>query len=153
MPYKNPEEAKKRSLEYYEKNKEIIKQKVMEHYYKNRIEINQKRREKGNGKELYWQNREAALQRKYKYDHSEKGAAHRRAYHKKHREIPEVRAKAHARDLARYHIVALGACEDCGKTEKLHRHHQDYSKPLEIKILCYDCHLKIHGKKPSEASK
>jgi hypothetical protein len=32
-------------------------------------------------------------------------------------------------------------CVVCGSTEKLHRHHPDYSKPLEIITLCQECHL------------
>jgi len=31
-------------------------------------------------------------------------------------------------------------CEDCGTTINLHRHHPDYNKPLEVKILCGACH-------------
>lgn len=37
-------------------------------------------------------------------------------------------------------------CENCGSTEKLERHHPDYSKPLEVQTLCINCHKKIHRK-------
>lgn len=33
-------------------------------------------------------------------------------------------------------------CEECGSTDNLQRHHTDYSKPLEIVILCPKCHNK-----------
>ena len=35
------------------------------------------------------------------------------------------------------------ACESCGAEPK-HRHHPDYSKPLEVIALCVDCHEAVH---------
>lgn len=35
-------------------------------------------------------------------------------------------------------------CERCGEKQKLHRHHRDYNKPLEVVILCQPCHEKEH---------
>jgi hypothetical protein len=41
--------------------------------------------------------------------------------------------------------VPLGShCEQCGASEKLHRHHPDYTKPLEVIILCVACHERTH---------
>lgn len=40
--------------------------------------------------------------------------------------------------------VAGKSCEKCGSEEKLHRHHPDYSKPLEVVILCHKCHFALH---------
>lgn len=31
-------------------------------------------------------------------------------------------------------------CEGCNKEKKLTGHHKDYSKPLEVEWLCYECH-------------
>jgi hypothetical protein len=36
------------------------------------------------------------------------------------------------------------ACERCGKKKKLLAHHDDYSKPLEVKWLCWGCHQHCH---------
>lgn len=35
-------------------------------------------------------------------------------------------------------------CEECGSVKVLHRHHEDYSKPFEVRILCQRCHLRLH---------
>ena len=37
-------------------------------------------------------------------------------------------------------------CEICKKNDATERHHKDYSKPLEVKLLCKPCHTKIHTK-------
>lgn len=33
-------------------------------------------------------------------------------------------------------------CSDCGEKRKLHAHHNDYSKPLDVQWLCVPCHGK-----------
>jgi protein-arginine kinase activator protein McsA len=47
-----------------------------------------------------------------------------------------------ARKLAQRHVSVAGkVCESCGKPHRrLNRHHEDYSKPLEVQILCPSCH-------------
>ena len=36
-------------------------------------------------------------------------------------------------------------CENCGSNQNLHRHHENYNrKERKIKILCKDCHAKVH---------
>lgn len=42
------------------------------------------------------------------------------------------------------HIPLKPNCEVCGSTEKLQRHHDDYSKPFEVMTLCQRCHKKRH---------
>ena len=37
-------------------------------------------------------------------------------------------------------------CEVCGKTKKVHAHHDNYTKPLDVRWLCPSHHHEAHGK-------
>ena len=38
------------------------------------------------------------------------------------------------------------ACEDCGAAGRLHGHHDDYAKPLEVRWLCPACYHRWHAR-------
>lgn len=42
-------------------------------------------------------------------------------------------------------LVKPTACE-CGRPGRIHAHHHDYSKPLEVRWLCAACHADEHRK-------
>lgn len=55
--------------------------------------------------------------------------------------------KRKARNIAQSAIrrgrIKRQPCRDCG-SRKVHAHHQDYSKPLEVVFLCELCHKAEH---------
>ena len=42
-------------------------------------------------------------------------------------------------------IIKPKNCSKCAKCVKLHAHHEDYSKPLEVIWLCVPCHHSVHS--------
>ena len=70
-----------------------------------------------------------------------------RAKSRRRARLPEVKAKRWAR-LFTYLAVRFGylvrqPCEVCGVTD-VEAHHVDYSKPLEVRWLCFQHHGEIH---------
>jgi len=41
-------------------------------------------------------------------------------------------------------IVKPNKCEKCGISSRLHGHHDDYQKPLDVVFVCDPCHKKTH---------
>lgn len=60
---------------------------------------------------------------------------------------PDARMKSIARSYVKQYIkrgfIKKQPCLVCG--EKAEMHHDDYTKPLEVKWLCRDHHLELHG--------
>jgi hypothetical protein len=75
-------------------------------------------------------------------------AAYMRRWRVTHRLSLPQRRKASARRMATVYqsrgALAAGPCEACG-AQKAQNHHEDYSKPLEVRRLCRPCHLAVHG--------
>lgn len=70
-------------------------------------------------------------------------------YYKKYRKNGLARAKFIARSkvytaIKSRKLVKPEECEKCHKNLPLEGHHDDYSKPLEVKWLCKKCHENKH---------
>jgi hypothetical protein len=49
-------------------------------------------------------------------------------------------------------LARPGACERCGRpSTRLDKHHEDYSRPLDVTFLCASCHKRIHLRRPVDA--
>lgn len=60
----------------------------------------------------------------------------------------EVKARALLRNAVRNGDMTKPLiCESCGSRGLMHGHHDDYSKPLDVKWLCKTCHVDIHKQK------
>lgn len=55
-----------------------------------------------------------------------------------------VTARQRSRARARRAFPKVTPCERCGSTARVQRHHDDISKPLEIRMLCWVCHMEWH---------
>ena len=67
------------------------------------------------------------------------------AYKRKRKWIKKNRKKYNSMAQAFKKISLIGKkCELCGKEEKLHKHHPNYSEPLKVIILCPLCHKRVH---------
>ena len=78
----------------------------------------------------------------------ERKAMAARAWQKQYRKSPERWAVIMAIQRARRGgtLIAPDACPACGVTGKMHAHHNDYSKPLDVEWLCDHCHRTLrHG--------
>jgi len=71
-------------------------------------------------------------------------------YAKKRREkFPEkCRARGMVLDAIKSGKLIRKPCEVCGTTERVQAHHDDYTKPLEVRWMCFKHHREIgHGHK------
>lgn len=48
--------------------------------------------------------------------------------------------------LRRGTLHRASRCSACGKAKKLHAHHADYAKPLDVQWLCAACHMAEHAR-------
>jgi len=120
-----------RTGDYYKKNKESVSKKRKEFYWQNRIENILKQRK------YYENNKEKILLKASKLwiEKPEVISAWKKKYRAKY---PE---KEKARNLAKYHVeIPKGQmCELCKLNKATDRHHEDYSKPFDVKFLCHKC--------------
>jgi hypothetical protein len=69
-----------------------------------------------------------------------------RRWRKTHPLTEEQRVKDRCRSYAAVYLrrskITRQSCEVCG--ERAEMHHDDYSKPLEVRWLCREHHLELH---------
>jgi len=134
-----PENREKESLkykEYHQKNKSKANARCKKYYASHREEIC--------AKHLIYYSQSENKAKVSAYCKREDV----KEYKKMKRNRPEEVIKTRARKKANSNIkIPKGKlCEVCVKNNASEKHHEDYSKPLEVKFLCVPCHRKLHGK-------
>lgn len=83
--------------------------------------------------------------RDQRYRKSPKGHATNQRKKKRATENGKEVARSALRHAVRNdHIKKPTRCQECNKKRKLHGHHKDYSKPLDVDWLCSECHATCH---------
>jgi len=66
----------------------------------------------------------------------------------KKRWMAKNKERALSRERYRYALrfgkIQRGPCEVCGTTEKVEGHHEDYTRPLDVRWLCKEHHRQAH---------
>jgi hypothetical protein len=82
------------------------------------------------------------------YTKTENGKKSKAKSTKRYRTENSNKSKAHSlvnNAIRDGRITKKGFCESCGDTKKrLHAHHDDYAKPLDVRFLCPQCHVNWH---------
>lgn len=143
---KNPEHYREACRRSALKNYETIRASQKKHRTENREKINNRRRE-------------ARIPRREEINKREKERRERdpnhllkmRILNKRNREKNKEKLKPmrDAHKLVMY-AIRLGViikkytCEMCSSNVKIEGHHDDYTKPLEVRWLCKSCHNRLH---------
>lgn len=150
----NPDRAKeidrrkylKRREAHLAKNKEYVREnnKAVTEYKRCWAEENEEHLQEY-GRAYYQANREATIQRVKEYSQKEQGKeVRRKSLAKWEGNNPHKKRAANmVNNAIRAGRLERGACEICGK--KAQGHHEDYSKPLEVRWLCPAHHALVHA--------
>ena len=125
---------------------------------KNRLRINARRRQRyrqnlelmrAQNREWYAANREKFKQwsREYRAAHQEKIRAKAAEYTRRNRH--KIRTHNAVRETINTGRLVRGICEVCEarpQDQQIYAHHEDYSRPLDVRWLCRRHHHQLHAK-------
>jgi len=95
-----------------------------------------------------------AAQAKYNYKGKNnpnwKGGISKNHYHYKKIQVERYPERVRCRELLKKakivgKLQVPNRCQRCNKKTKLHAHHKDYSRPLDVEWYCRPCHRQLHG--------
>ena len=79
----------------------------------------------------------------------ERGNRLPKSYLRSYRTLNPAKYKAHcavSNAVRDGRLTKRDSCEGCGSELSIHGHHDDYSKPLDVRWLCAGCHRQWHIK-------
>jgi ribosomal protein S27AE len=94
--------------------------------------------------------RKAVQKRIWREENPDESRRRERIYSQRYREnnTLKCRARYEVRKALRIGTLKKKPCEICGSL-KTEAHHDDYSKPLDVRWLCKDCHADVHARRLS----
>ena len=121
--------------------KECVNERMANYRQDNLVRIRKYDRNRPNQKERLKRQREKIKQNPEKY---KKYLGAQKESREKYKYKRNARTKVQ-RALQAGLLIKSPCCEICGKINcKIHGHHQDYSKPLDVIWVCTECHGKLH---------
>lgn len=96
--------------------------------------------------ESYIRNKEKIMLRQKAYNLTEKGRIAQKNSMERSKKKPQYKARYMLTNAVRdKRIIKPKSCSKCGISNvRIHGHHYDYTKPLEVVWVCNDCHNWIH---------
>jgi len=85
----------------------------------------------------------SAKKREWRIANADKVRKYRRDYYKNNTD--KVRAHMAVMSAVKEGVLTPGQCEVCGSTKYVDGHHDDYSKPLDVRWLCRLHHKEVHA--------
>lgn len=103
---------------------------------------------RANWRKWYLRHKKEFIKRNKKYNQSEAGkkSAIVRARRQMDKSPDKWKARQELRNVIYRGKIEKKPCEVCGD-KKVQGHHEDYTKPLEVKWLCSKHHKKLHENK------
>lgn len=145
------EEKRKYDCEYHRENREIRLEKMRLYYFKN-IEKRKKYLEKTKESRRAYcvKNREKIAKQNSVFYHENKNREEvkvksieaKRRYGELHPD--RVRCRKALQCAVFREKIKRGHCDVCGSTDNVDGHHEDYSKPLDVRWLCHKHHMEFH---------
>ena len=87
------------------------------------------------------------VQARLEYSKTERGKEVTKKSRKKYLENYPMKRAAHVvtgNAIRDGRLIRETSCSECGSSENIEGHHDDYSKPLDVRWLCRKCHVSWH---------
>lgn len=87
------------------------------------------------------------VQARLEYSKTERGKEATKKARKNYAENYPMKRAAHVvagNAIRDGRLIRETSCSECGSSESIEGHHDDYSKPLDVRWLCRQCHVNWH---------